>query len=126
MAVVIRNSERRRTETPNAVMTTHASPTLGESSELSMWQVQMKEGSRGPVHRFDSEQIVTVLDGRLEVTVDGQDLEIGAGDTVVLPSDSIRQIYSPVDSSLLACGHGRAHVYVPGEDGSRGTPDWIS
>lgn len=69
---------------------------------------------------------MTVLDGRLEVTVDGQDLEIGAGDTVVLPSDSIRQIYSPVDSSLLACGHGRAHVYVPGEDGSRGTPDWIS
>lgn len=47
MTVVIRKSERRRTETPNAVMTTHASPTLGESSELSMWQVQMKEGNPG-------------------------------------------------------------------------------
>ena len=39
MIDVVRAADTRRTETPNATMTTLASPTLGASGGLSLWQV---------------------------------------------------------------------------------------
>ncbi|WP_157186849.1 hypothetical protein [Nocardia jiangxiensis] len=67
MSPVIRTTERRRSETPAGVMTTLASPTVGDTAGLSMWQVDMTAGASGPLHVFDSEQIWTVLDGELSV-----------------------------------------------------------
>ena len=52
MINTVRAGERRRTETQNATMTTLASATLGDTDGLSMWQVEMAGGSRGPRHVF--------------------------------------------------------------------------
>ena len=49
---VIRCGEARRTETPNAVMTTLASPTLGGARQ-ALWRVDMTGGQAGPLHAFD-------------------------------------------------------------------------
>ena len=46
MITTVRAGENRRTETPNATMTTLASPTLGSTAGLSMWQVEMAAGAR--------------------------------------------------------------------------------
>jgi hypothetical protein len=53
----------RRTETENAVMTTLASPTQGDASVLSMWQLDMRQGQRDSDHTVDSEQIWHVIRG---------------------------------------------------------------
>ena len=68
----LRSSSMRRTETPNAVMTTLASPTQGPTDQLSIWRVEMRAGQRGPRHVFDSEQVWHVLAGELDVTIGGQ------------------------------------------------------
>jgi mannose-6-phosphate isomerase-like protein (cupin superfamily) len=39
-----------------------------------------------PLHAFDSEQLWTVVSGRLSITVDGEAVGLGAGDTLVLPT----------------------------------------
>jgi quercetin dioxygenase-like cupin family protein len=123
---VIRRTERRHSETPAGVMTTLASPTVGATAGLSMWEVAMTAGASGPLHLFDSEQIWTVLDGELSVAIGGQREEIQSGDTVVIPADLERQISARTDVRLLVCGHGSAIARVPGEESPRGTPAWIA
>lgn len=124
-AAPVRAADARRTETPNATMITHASPTLGGSARLSVWEVRMDAGSRGPLHAFDSEQIWIVLAGALDVTVAGDLERLAAGDTLVLPPGVPRQVAAVQDAHALVCGYGDAAVSVPGEETSRGTPPWI-
>jgi quercetin dioxygenase-like cupin family protein len=122
----VRNSEVRRTETPNAVMTTLASPSQGPTTALSLWQVAMTAGQRGPSHVFDSEQVWHVLAGKVDIAADGQVVSLVSGDTVVLAAGTERQVRAVTDTQLMVCGYGTAVVSVPGEDSSRGVPAWIS
>jgi quercetin dioxygenase-like cupin family protein len=124
-ATPVRAADARRTETPNATMITHASPTLGGSARLSVWEVRMEAGSRGPLHAFDSEQIWTVLAGALDVAVAGELQRLAVGDTIVFPPGVARQIAAVEAARALVCGFGDADVSVPGEEASRGTPPWI-
>jgi quercetin dioxygenase-like cupin family protein len=125
MVATVRARKTRRIETPNATMTTLASPTLGATAGLSMWQVEMAAGARGPSHVFDSEQLWTVFEGQVSVSVSGEAIELEEGDTFVLPAGAERQISAGTAARLLVCGHGDAVVRVPGEDAPRGTPAWI-
>lgn len=126
MFPVVRTTQRRRSETPAGVMTTLASPTVGDTAGLSMWEVTMTAGASGPLHVFDSEQIWTVLDGELSVAIAGQREDLRTGDTVVIPADRERQISARTDVRLLVCGHGNAIARVPGEPEPRGIPAWIA
>jgi quercetin dioxygenase-like cupin family protein len=126
MMNIVRADERRRTETPNATMTTLASPTLGTTIGISLWQVEMLAGARGPEHVFDSEQAWTVIEGELAVTVASEVATLGPGDTIVLPAGTTRQVQPRSDARALVCGHGNAIAEVPGEPAPRGTPAWIA
>lgn len=122
----VRATEARRTETPNATMTTLASPTLGDSTRLSLWEVAMPGGAQGPRHTFDSEQLWTIAEGELRIELDGTAVELQTGDTLALPAGAERRITAVRDTRALVCGHGDAVVRVAGEDTTRGTPPWIA
>jgi quercetin dioxygenase-like cupin family protein len=107
-------------------MRTHASPTIGSTAGLSMWEVGMTEGASGPLHVFDSEQIWTVLEGECSVQIAGEIEILGRGDTVVMPPELERQVAARTDVRLLVCGHANAAARVPGEPDPRGTPAWIA
>lgn len=126
MSVVVRRTERRCSETPAGVMATLASPTLGGSSGISMWEVRMTARGFGPLHLIDSEQIWTVLDGALTVVIDGRREDLQSGDTIVIPAARERQIFATSDVRLVVCGHSDAIARIPGERVSRGTPAWIA
>lgn len=123
---LVRAGERRRSDTSNGVMTTSASPTLGGTSGLSLWWVEMAPGASGPLHAFDAEQLWSVVAGSATVTVDGTVLELSAGDTLVLPAGAPRQVRARSELHVAVCGAGTAVASVPGETGSRGVPPWIS
>lgn len=117
--------DARRSETPTGVMTTLASPSQGDSERLSLWQVEMPSGRNGPLHVFDSEQLWTLLSGRLRIASDGTAIVLGAGDTAVIPADVERQVAALEDAIAIVCGFGDAVASVPGEEAPRGTPAWI-
>lgn len=120
------SSATRRIETPAAVMTTLASPSLGATEVLSVWRVEMAAGSSGPTHRIDSEQVWTVLSGAARVlAVDGE-VAVEAGDTVVLPAGLDRTIVADASFVALVAGRGDARAQVPGEPEDRGTPPWMA
>ncbi|GAA1875870.1 hypothetical protein GCM10009836_66440 [Pseudonocardia ailaonensis] len=120
---VVRRAARRTHETPNAVMTTLASPTLGGAAH-SVWQVRMRPGQEGPAHVMDGEQVWTVLEGGMTVEPLGT---LGPGDTAVLRAGEERRIVADPEAGLsaLVTGPGTARAVLP--DGTdRGVPDWIA
>ena len=124
-ASLVRAGRARRTETPNALMTTLASRSQGPTAELSMWLVEMRAGQKGPPHVFNTEQIWHLLEGEAEVTADTEQLVLGPGDTVVLRAGTERQVSARTDARFVVCGRSDSVVHVPGEAGPRGTPPWI-
>lgn len=98
---VIHNADTRRTETPNAVMTTFASPTQGES-ELSMWRVDMPPGAEGPLHAFDVQQVWTVLDGGATVMLGNESVRASTGDTIVMSKNVPRQVRADAGKGFTA------------------------
>ena len=126
MAVsVLISAAMRRSETPNAVMTTLASPTQGPTGRLSLWKIAMRPGQRGPLHVFDSEQVWHLLAGEADFEVDGEVHRLRAGDAVVLPAGAARAVTAVTAAEFIACGHGDAIASVVGEETPRGTPAWI-
>lgn len=118
-----RGGSGRRNETQNAVMTTLASPTQGETRVLSMWQVDMRRGQRDSDHIVDSEQIWHVIDGELAISVGQESVRLAAGDTLVVPEALVRQVTALSDATAFVCGFGDALVAAPGEAGT--TPVWM-
>lgn len=134
---IIRHTESRRTETPNAVMTTFASPTQGGAG-LAMWQVDMRSGQSGPPHAFDTEQVWTFLSGAAIVELGDGRLAVGPGDTLVIPADVRRRVLSGQDgmTAIVAAPAG-CRAYTPDgpiefsptcavPDGDKLIPAWIA
>lgn len=110
---LIRAAESRRTETPNGVMTTLATPTQGGTSGLAVWRVDMAPGRTGPRHAFDTEQIWTFLDGTATVDLGGRALQAAPGDTLVLPPDVPRQMTTDGGFTAVVTAPAGCLVYDP-------------
>jgi quercetin dioxygenase-like cupin family protein len=123
---LVKRAHARTTSTPNATMTTLASPTLGATNGRSLWLVDMVAGATGPLHVFDTEQIWTVMDGNAEIEIDGVAYPLDSGDTLVIPAGADRQVRATAACRMLVTGDGGATARVVGESESRGTPPWIS
>jgi quercetin dioxygenase-like cupin family protein len=118
---VVRRAETRRTETPNAVMTTLASPAQGGAGQ-AVWRVDMRPGQAGPRHAIDVEQIWTVLDGGASVELDGQVLTVGPGDTLILPADAPRRVIADPAAGFAAIVAASAGSRAYTLDGTRVAP----
>ncbi|MFC6886050.1 MULTISPECIES: cupin domain-containing protein [Actinomadura] len=112
---LIKNADSRRTETPNGVMTTLASPTQGGAG-TALWRVDMAAGRQGPPHAFDTEQVWTCLEGGATVELDGAALTVAPGDTVVFPADAPRQVTADPEKGFVAVVSAPAgtEAYNPG------------
>ena len=125
MSTLIPRAEARRTTTPNATMTTLASPTQGASRQ-ALWRVEMAPGAVGPDHAMAGEQIWTVVGGAARVEVSGEVVALGPGDTLVLPADVLRRVHADAERGLEAVVTG------PGDDTASGpgrepvVPAWIA
>lgn len=115
---------RRTTTTPNATMTTLASPTLG-GARSSLWLVEMGPGVEAPPHAFDSEVLWAVTSGTARVECSGTVTDLAAGDTVVLPAGELRRfIAGPEGFTATATTTGGV---VTREDGTVvGVPEWVA
>jgi len=122
---VIPHARARRTETPNAVMTTLASPTLG-GAQRSLWRVDMAPGQSGPPHRFDVEQIWTTIAGAGTVELDGTPHALAPGDTIVIAAGVPRRVLADAQAGFAAIVTAAAEARAAMADGTdRGTPAWI-
>jgi quercetin dioxygenase-like cupin family protein len=114
--LLINETADRTIETPNAVMTRLAAPSVG-SVALSTWRVRMASAITGPIHIIDQEQVWTVLSGALDVTVDDEKATVEAGQTLVLPAGAVRQIRTGARAAeALVSMPAKGQVTLPGSD----------
>lgn len=121
---VIRQTDGRRSETPNGVMTTLASPTQG-GAERSLWRVDVPGDVQGPAHAIDVEQIWTFVAGSATVRAEGEAVDVAAGDTIVLDADLERRLIAGADgftAIVTGSADGRATVADKPE---KIVPPWI-
>ena len=86
----------------------------------------MPAGRQGPVHRFDVEQLWTVLDGRATLEIGDETVELTSGDTAVLPAGALRRLTTG-DEGLQAIVTGASGAPALLADGTdRGVPPWIA
>lgn len=126
-AVKIAYPDARVTETPNAAMTTLASPTQGATTTLSLWRARMRAGQCGPRHRFDVEQAWHLLEGTASIAVDHETIDLAAGDTAVIPAGTPRQVSTETGAVFVVCGLADGQATPLGPDGPEEpvSPAWI-
>lgn len=74
-----------------------------EKMRPSAWIFEAGESNRRHRQR-EQEELYLVLAGRLEMTVDEESFEIEAGDVVVVPPESWRQLTAIEDSDVFVVG----------------------
>jgi quercetin dioxygenase-like cupin family protein len=121
---LIRAANVRQTATPNATMTTLASPSLAGSEHLSLWRVELPAGGSGPRHRMSAEQVWTLLAGAASVTVAAERHDLAPGDTIYLPAGIDRQFMAATPATFLVCGTPDA-VATSDEHRDGVIPPWI-
>lgn len=121
---IVRADEARITETPNATMTTIASPTVSGSS-TSMWLVNMLSDATGPVHAMDSEQSWYVLSGTMQCEIDGDIHRLEAGDSLRVSGRVTRQFTAITDVTMMVTGESAATAST-GDGSNPVVPPWLA
>jgi mannose-6-phosphate isomerase-like protein (cupin superfamily) len=110
--MIVRNEELRVHALPGIEHRTIAGHEQGVKS-MEVWLQTMAPGAATPVHRHACEEVILVLSGCGEVTVEGETSSFGANSTLIVPPDVVHQIVNSGSSDLvLVAALGTAPVRV--------------
>lgn len=103
--------------------TSYAAPSLG-STELCVWRLDVPAGTTPLPHRVTREEVLVVVGGRLQVTLDGHATDVGAGDAVVVPAGAEFGAGNAGPGTATAWVSTTAGLEAELPDGTRLTPPW--
>lgn len=110
-------------ETPNASITPLATRKSG-AEQVSIIRQRMQGSQRNPMHAHTSEEVMLMLDGAVDVTVDGITRRLAAGDTLIVPAGSMHCIENgggqPAEWLIVS----PLGMQFLGADGGAMTPAW--
>lgn len=93
------------------------------SAELCAWQVVIPAGTVGASHRPTREEVFLVLEGRLDVELDGQPFTLHPGDVFLVPAGSAVRVDSGPEGATAWVTTSRGlQAALP--DGSVISPPW--
>jgi len=113
-------------ELHGARFTSYASSASG-SAELCVWRVDLPEPSAGGVpHRISREEVFVVIEGAVQVNVDGASHVLSAGDVAVAPAGAMLSVENlgPGPASAWVCTSLGLEAHLA--DGSRISPPWAN
>ena len=93
--------------------------------QLSVWRQSVAANAATPPHRHNIDEVVLCLSGRGELHIDGQVHPFRGGETLVLPRESMHQIFNVGDQPLEIVGvfgGSPVQTYLP--DGSELPLPW--
>jgi quercetin dioxygenase-like cupin family protein len=119
---VFRPTDATTFEMHESSFSSYVAPSRG-SKQLCAWRLDVPAETEGVAHRPNREEIVLVLQGRLHVTLDGDEFDAGVGDVILVPADSKSRVDSHESGATawVATTPGLEAVMA---DGSRICPPW--
>ena len=122
---VIRSADAVVHEMHGTRFTSYAAPSRG-SQELCAWRVDVPPGSTGVAHTITREEIVFVLSGAIEMTLDQHTSTVRAGDVAVLPAGATVRVDNAGDEPATAWVTTSVGLEARLADGSRIVPPWTT
>ena len=81
--------------------TSYASPDRG-SQELCAWRIEIPGHTTGVPHHVSREEVLYVLGGTIEASVDGRAEQAAAGDVILVPAGARFAVSNPADGPATA------------------------
>lgn len=70
-------------------------------TNMTLGLVEIKAGSKLPMHQHPHEQITYILEGQLDMTIDGKHCPLTAGMFYVIPSNTPHGAVAPTDCKVI-------------------------
>ena len=86
------------------------------TEKMTVARLLFAAGALVPRHEHESEQVVTVISGRLRFVVGDEQLELGAGETIALPASVPHEVEALEDSVVLDAFAPRREDWIRGDD----------
>ena len=122
---VIRSADAVVHEMHGTRFTSYAAPARS-SQELCAWRIDVPPGSTGDAHTITREEIVFVLSGAMELTLDEAASTVPAGDVAVLPAGATVRVDNAGDEPVTAWVTTSIGLEAQLADGSRIVPPWAT
>lgn len=106
-----------------ASFTAYASPERG-SQELCAWHIEIPGHTRGVPHHVSREEVLYVLSGTIQASVDGRAEQAAAGDVILVPAGTQFGVDNPADAPATAWVTTSVGFRGVLPDGSWITPPW--
>src|SRR5690242_6703064 len=81
-------------ELPHLRVTGHAAPSRG-AAETCVWRIRLDPGTPGTLHSVDKEEIFVGLSGEARATVEGREVVLRPGDTLIVPAGESFALANP-------------------------------
>ena len=121
---VVRPADAVPFETHGGRFLSYVSPSRG-SSQLCAWQLTVPPGLRGVAHRPSREEVLLVLDGELQVTLDGISSVLHPGDALLVPAGGWLQVDAG-PQGVTAWVTTTPGLEAVTADGTRISPPWAA
>jgi quercetin dioxygenase-like cupin family protein len=83
---------------------------------MTLARITLASGAIVPEHRHESEQIATVLAGRLRFEIGGEEREVQAGESVLIRGDVPHSVVALEESVVLDAFAPRREDWLRGDD----------
>ena len=122
--IIRRYADLNRIATPGGnASAAVATPSHGATA-ISIVRQRVQPGGGNPPHTHDQEEAMTLLSGTVTLMVAGESVELAAGDTAIVPTNTPHQISNtgsePAEWLLVAPG-GVRFFHTSGEEAF---PEW--
>lgn len=121
---VVKMEELELMETPNGNAAVAVATASRGAREVSVIRQRQAPGGFNPPHTHDREEVLVLLAGTVEVTMDGVARALNAGDTVIVPAGVPHQARNTGEETaewLLVAPAGYRFYHASGEEA---TPAW--
>lgn len=123
---VTRNDDATTWDLPGTHFTGLASPSRGDSRDISVWRLVLDPYAEGGAHHVTRTEVFAVVAGTALVRIDGRTETIGRGDTLVVPPDIEFALGNPAEDAFeaIVCLPAGGQAALPG--GAPFTPQWAT
>lgn len=100
---VINNAEMKKFVLPGLEHQTLASRTQGING-MEVWLQTIAPGAATPVHRHACEEVIVILRGSGQVTIEGEEVKFGPNSTIIVPPDAVHQLVNSGPEEMFLIG----------------------
>ena len=100
---VFNHAEMKKFGLPGLEHQTLAARGLGLTG-MEVWMQTIAPGAATPVHRHACEEVIVILRGAGQVTIEGKATEFGASSTIIVPPDAVHQLVNSGPEEMFLIG----------------------